>query len=294
VDYFRRPVQIDTLDAPAYSGLSLGLVLTPFFQLVSARDVAPEATAAAERALRLDSTLAQPHVALGLVYQHAYQWDRAFREYQTALRLRSDDDVEPLLQYGRHLLFRGRLDEGLAQLLEARKLEPASAVISSWVSYAYYLQGQLDSAVAESDRAFQADSMNITTLSLGVLVHLRAGDSAKARDFVMRMSNHPKRSLSMYVLAAIGDTATLGKWAADPNVWAFQMSRAYMFLGLRDTTQAMAALERATDAFDNWPAGISAVSDPVYDQIKGSARYQAILRRVGLAGREAQAPALSR
>jgi TolB-like protein len=294
VDYFRRAAQIDTLYAPAYSGLSLALAITPFFQLVSARDVAAEATAAAERALRLDSTLAQPHVALGLVYQHAYDWDSAFREFRTALRLRREGDVEPLLQYGRHLLFRGRLDEGLAQLVEARSYEPASALVSSWVAYAYYLKGELDSAVAESDRAFQADSMNITTLSLGVLVQLRAGHTAKARDLVMR-SRSPHRGALMYVLAVIGDTAVLRTWRAEFEAsgtkgWRFEAARAYMFLGLRDTTQAMAALERATDASENWAAAYSAVSDPMFEQIRGSARYQALLRRVGLGGRRPGSP----
>jgi serine/threonine-protein kinase len=294
VEWFRRAAQIDTLHAPAYSGLSLALAITPFFQMVSTREVAAEATAAAERALRLDSTLAQPHVALGLIYQHANDWDRAFSEFQAALRLRSEDDVEPLLHYGRHLLFRGRLDEGLAQLLEARRHEPASALVSSWVAYAYYVKRELDSALVENARAFQADSTNITTLSLGSVIQLRAGQTEKAREFVTRI-RIPVPGLRYYVLAAIGDTAALRKRWADlerlgPNVWMSEWGRAMMFLGLRDTTQAMAALERATDAFENWPANISAVSDPVYDPIQGSARYQKLLRRVGLGDRGPGSP----
>jgi TolB-like protein/tRNA A-37 threonylcarbamoyl transferase component Bud32 len=205
VDMFTNAIRLDSLYADAYSGLSLALALSPYFQDTTSLAVAPEVTKAAQTALRLDSTLALPHVALGLVHQYFNEWDRASEEFQTALRLRRQDDIEPLVQYGRHLVFRGRAKEALAQFLTARRTEPALALVSSWVSYAYYLDGQLDSALVESGRAFQNDSENITTLVLGSLVRLKVGRKGEARDFVNR---GPRLSIyAFYVLAAIGDTA---------------------------------------------------------------------------------------
>ena len=190
------------------------------------------------------------------------------------------------MQYGRYLLFRGRVDDALRQFLAARNTEPASALVSSWVSYAYYLRGQLDSALAESKFAFESDPTNITTVTLGSLVHLTAGDMATAKDFAERSPRYS--AVAMYVLAAIGDTAAAltrlreferggrGRWMGGTD-------RAYASLGAGDTTAAMAALERATDANENWPS-VQSTLDPMFDPIRGSARYQAILRRVGLAG----------
>src|SRR6185503_4399939 len=110
-----------------------------------------------------------------------------------------------LVQFGRYLVWRGRNAEALTQFLEARRTEPASALVSSWVSYAYYLQGQMDSALVESARAFQNDSTNLTTLEFGSLVRLTTGDSAGARDFVNRLPRFDPYVL--YVLGATGDTA---------------------------------------------------------------------------------------
>jgi hypothetical protein len=52
-------------------------------------------------------------------------------------------------------------------------------------------------------------------------------------------------------------------------------------LAMGDTTAAMAALERATDANELWPA-FPGVLDPIYDPIRSSARFHALLRRVNL------------
>ena len=283
-DMFRHATELDTLYAEAFSGLSLALALAPHFKAVSSTQVAPDAMAAAHRALRLDPSLAQPHVALGIVHAHAYRWDSASIELQTAVRLRANDDVEPLVQYGRLLLFRGQTDEGLRQFLLARSTEPASALVRSWVSYAYYLQGHMDSAMVESKRAFQSDSTNITTLVLGSLVLLKARNVAGARDYVRRMPRYSH--LALYVLAATGDIAAvrtrlheLEQQRAAP--WLVESSRAFSMLGAGDTAQALRAFERATDAHDIWPSQ-EPIQDPIFDPIRSSARFQRLLRRVGL------------
>ena len=76
-ELFRAAIHLDTLYAMAYSGLSVVLALSPFYEGVSPKTVQDEMVDVARRALDLDSTLAQPHVALGLVYWFDYQWESA-------------------------------------------------------------------------------------------------------------------------------------------------------------------------------------------------------------------------
>jgi serine/threonine-protein kinase len=284
IDRFKSATELDTLYADAFSGLSLALALSPYFENISTREVSGAVRSAAERALRLDPTLAPPHVALGLVHQFEYQWDSAAVEFQTALRLRKADDIEPLVQYGRYMLYQGRAADALKQFLIARRDEPASALASSWVASTYLLQGRMDSALAEIDRAFQNDSTNYTTLQSEAYIRLRVGDLPGARDMMNRLS--PSDSRTLYVLAAMGDTATALKRLRElegkrPTPWLAATNRAYVMLGIGDTTEAMAALERATDANELWPA-FASVLDPMYDPIRSSARFQALLRRVNL------------
>ncbi len=283
IDNFRRATELDTLYADAYSGLSLALALSPYFQPISTEAVRPEVIRTAQRALHLDPTLGQAHIALGLMHMHAYDWQRAEDEFRTAVRL-DNRDVEARVQYGRMLVFRGRVAEALAQFLAARQEDPASAVVSSWVSYTYYIAGQIDSALVESDRAFQSDSTNMTTVSLGSLVRLKAGQTARAREFAGRMP--PTHPVLLYVLGMTGDSAValerLRKIESrQPKPWLAATTRGFTMLGLGDTTEAMAALERATDAKENWPS-LEGYLDPMFDPLRRSARFQRLLQRVGL------------
>ena len=84
VELFRQAIKEDSLFAPAYSGLSMALALSPWFHRVPPADVHDEIVAAARRALALDPTLSLPHVALGLAHWQAYAWVRAATEMETA------------------------------------------------------------------------------------------------------------------------------------------------------------------------------------------------------------------
>ena len=283
VDMFRQATTLDTLYAQAYAGLSLALALSPYFAPISPAAVSAEVMSTAQRALRLDPTLSQPHIALGLVYQHAYQWDRASKEFGTAVTI-DGRDVEARVQYGRHLLFRDRAADALTQLLAARREDPASATVVSWVAYTYYVLGQLDSAVVESDHAFQNDSNHPATLNLGAFIRVKAGQLQRARQFVM--SGPGMGSGKSFVLGALGDTAQvmagLRTWSGTANGrLQTNTNEAFARLGAHDTAQALTALERAEDAHEIWVT-INSPRDPIFDPIRDSPRYQRLLQRVGL------------
>ena len=283
-DLFRQAIAIDTLFAPAYSGLSMSLALFPYFQGVPASEIRDDVVTAAQRALQLDSTQAQPHIALGLVYQFVYRWDLALREYEMAVRL-EPRNVEARVQYARHLLFRGRPADALAQLRIARAEDPESALVLSWTSFAYYANGNPDSALTESEHALATDPANLTSLSLGSLVRLWNNRPDEARELALQISSNVTQSL--YVIARSGDSARARRLieqvvAKVPLPWMAHTHLAHGYLGLDDSAAALIELERATDDGEIWTSLIP-VSEPIYDPVRASPRFHALLRRVGLA-----------
>jgi serine/threonine-protein kinase len=282
-DLFRASIREDTLFAGAYSGLSLALAFFPQFESVPPSDVREELVGSARRALAIDSTLAQPHVALGMLYQFEYQWDRAATEFRTAVRL-DPHDVEARVQYGRHLRLRGRFVESMPQFRAARAEDPSSALVLSHMAAAYYLNHQLDSALIESRKALDNDSTNMPSLGGGATIRLANNLLIEARQ--LALLTPPGFGNAEYVLAKSGDTATARQRlreldAMTPQPVNAESRRALAYLGLGDTAAALSALERATAAKSIWPAGFG-VFDPMYDSIRESARFKALVRQVGL------------
>src|SRR6185503_4465750 len=114
-------------------------------------------------------------------------WDSAAVEFQTAIR-RDEGDVEAHLQYARYLLFRGRHADALNQLRTARAKDPASALVLGWIAYSYFLDGQMDSAMIESGRALENDSLPWSSIGLGALIRIGSNRLSEARELLKRMS----------------------------------------------------------------------------------------------------------
>jgi hypothetical protein len=89
-----------------------------------------------------------------------------------------------------------------------------------------------------------------------------------------------------YVMAKSGDTSAarqrlLTQDVKHPQAGFAETRRAYTYLGLGDTANALSALERATNDKEIW-AVTSSYLDPILDPIRASPRFQTILRQVGL------------
>jgi len=281
-ELFQQAIQLDSLYAPSYSGLSMALALQPWFHKEPAPKVRGEIVAAARRALALDPTLSLPHVALGVSLWQAFEWAKAATEFETSIRL-DPRNVEARVQYARLLYSSGRHAEALVQLREARNLDPASALVLSHSAYALYGAGQLDSAVAEIRRAIGTDSTNMTTVLVGAWVYLAKDRPGEAHALTVRLPNN--NEARGYLLAKSGDEEgareMLRRLDTQPRWWGDETQRAFIYLALGDTAKALSGLERGTDAKEIWPLSLQLAS-PAYDPIRRSARFRGLLKRVGL------------
>ncbi len=146
-DYFELAVERDPGYARAFAGLAEArtelLMLgrqPPRWDLGSAR-------AAAAQAVRLDSTLAEGHAALGNVLE-AFEWDWTAAERELVRATTLDPGYATAHLYrGIALLHRRRLDESIRELKAARTLDPLSAPVRMQLGRAYLFAGKPADAV---------------------------------------------------------------------------------------------------------------------------------------------------
>jgi serine/threonine-protein kinase len=285
-DMFQGAIARDTDFARAYAGLSQALALTPYFTSTPAS--AERVIETAHQALKRDSSLAEAHMSLGMAYMHMWRWDEARAAFERAVAA-DPSDPQTHFQFGRYFYFRGDDARALAEWRRMQAIDPFSALAAVWLGQLLLFQGKLPEALAEARRGVAYDSGAAVIKQLASRVYVAAGETRNGRELADRMPNVPPWSgMRAFVHASSGDPAPAlaivhDLLAANPKPWFVNGALAYAYLGLRDTSRALAALERATDAREIWPTDDRA-SDPIFDPVRKSARWAALVHRVGLDG----------
>jgi TolB-like protein/DNA-binding winged helix-turn-helix (wHTH) protein/Tfp pilus assembly protein PilF len=158
IGYFRQAVEIEPGNAEAWAALagcyaSLGSDIGA----VDPAKAAPEARAAAAKALELDPNLAEAHGTLARI-KLWYDWDWAGseREYRRAIELNPNDSMIHVL-YSHYLLVRKRFDEALEENRRALDLAPLDILCSMHLAWLYYDAREGDKTVAQSKRVLEMD-----------------------------------------------------------------------------------------------------------------------------------------
>jgi serine/threonine-protein kinase len=283
---FERATRIDPSFARAYAGLATALQLSPFFDRVHPDDVRDRTFNSARRALELDSTLADAHVALGSLYAFSGEWDRSDAEFRRALAL-EPENAAAQQTFARLLLDRGLVSEAMDHLLAAERTEHASPVISAWLANAYFLSGRVDSALAESARAIQLDSASLPVINIASQINVAVGSRDVARRLVDAASPATMTE-APYVYARLGDTASAYRLLRTiqtevPVPWYADAERASIFFALGDTANALTALERTSQVSGAaWIQFLFSLIDPIYDPVRKSPRFAALVRSAKL------------
>jgi TolB-like protein/Tfp pilus assembly protein PilF len=288
VSRFEQSIDKDPKFARAHAGLGLALELLPYFSSVSAPSIRDRAVTAANRALALDSTQAEAHTALAIAHSHAYEWDAALKEHQRAIAL-DPNDAAARTQYGRFLNCMGHVMEAKAEFERARRADPYDAVASGWLGHLLSLTGHHSEALAEINRALEIDSDSAPpVLYMAVQANLMLGDTVRARALVNRLWERVPawHGPAAVLLADLGDRVTamtvVREIEASPRDWYVGgATAALIYSVLGDTAKALDVLERATAAGEIWPMSYS-MSEREFDPIRRSARFAAIVKRVGL------------
>ncbi len=292
-EYFDRAIQKDSGFARAYAGLASALGFFPYFMGVPPRRVEARVRAAAERSLQLDPTLAEPRVALAMAHWLAYRWKEAEAEFKAAITADSTSAVAHT-QYGRYLLSIGQVRFALEEFRTARRLDPLAATSSAYLAHSLAYTGDYAAALEEGKRARELDPGLWNNRTMVVFDLIDAGQRDQARaiigDDVPPMGF---RGMTAYALEVLGDkprAAAIRKDldAAPDTTWLVHAARAYAYLATPDTARALSEMEAAVT--HEMLAQMMPFLDRIYDRVRLSARFAAIVRKAGLEGRGLTGP----
>ncbi|MGH8163333.1 MAG: tetratricopeptide repeat protein, partial [Rhodanobacteraceae bacterium] len=180
-EYFNEAIAKDPNYALAYAALAQTWMLFPAYNGGAPKDYFPQAEAAAKKALALDETCADAHVALASL-KSIYDFKNlaAIPEYERAIELDPNDATAHHWLANDALANLGQSTRELAEMKRALDLSPLSLIINANVGVAYLHNGQLDQAIAQLRKTVELDGdFYYGRWNLGIALEMK-GDMAGA------------------------------------------------------------------------------------------------------------------
>jgi TolB-like protein/DNA-binding winged helix-turn-helix (wHTH) protein/tetratricopeptide (TPR) repeat protein len=288
--YFQQAIEKDPDYAAAYAGLADYFNTLAFYSVSPPRQGFPHAKQMAAKAIELDPTLAEPHAALGMIYgEHEWNWQAAEKEFKRAAQLNAN--YAPAHHwYAEQLVCLGRAEEAHAEIQKSAALAPLSLVGNSQAALYHYYTRQYDRVIEIANRMLELDAdFPLGHMWLG-MAYAQKGMNNEASEVLRKATELPQSSLLFHALLgnaygragrrqeALGVARMLEQLSRTRYVSPAYI--ALVYAGLRDTEQFFVWLEKSYE--ERSPLIIRMRVEPMLDQFRSDARFQAMLRRVGL------------
>lgn len=157
IDHFKQATDKDPNYALAYAGLADSYSLMPAWQLIAPSRGHSLARAAAQKAIQLDSSVADAYAALAHT-QHNYDWEWSDAEanYKRAIAL-NPNYATAHHWYASFLSEMGRPEEAIPMKKRALDLDPLSLIINADLGFLLYQCRRPDEALVQLKKAIELD-----------------------------------------------------------------------------------------------------------------------------------------
>ena len=242
----------------------------------------------ASRALAIDPTLSEAHAVIGDIQRVLdADWVAAEASYAEALALNPSNEAA-LRSYGLMLALESRYEEAIDCVDRARELDPLCLATSTTATWARYVSGDYDGAIAQCRHTLEMDPEFVNAhrvLAAALLQTGRPEEAAAQLELALTFADsHPVLLAWLaHVRAVMGcrtQAVTLVARAraleGTRYVPPFHLAMAYT--GLRSLDEAFAALDQAWA--DRDPALAMLDAEPRFEPLRGDARYRELIDRL--------------
>ena len=285
IGYYGQAITLDPSYAPAWAALSRAhSIQAGAYSPVQFQQEYNSAREAAERALALDPSLAEAHVAVGQIEQY-YDWDWAGADasYQRALALEPGN--AEVVQWAASLAATlNHFEQALLLSRRAVELDPLRASTHYTLAFNAWWAGQLDEAEGAVRKGLDVDPQFPWLHMVLSRVYLAR---SRPQDALVEAGRDPTPEFRLQELAlayhALGQQQKSDQVLAElitkyQKYSAFQIAEVYAFRGEADA--AFTWLERAYVQRDG---GLTFTKgDPLLANLQSDPRYSAFLRKMRL------------
>ena len=289
-EYFEQAIKLDPDFALAYTKLANGYFFNGLFGDLPPREAFSKMKQAALTSLEKDETLGEAHSYLALAWLHYdLDWPKAEKEFKRALEL------NPSLAYTHHLyahflMAMDRMEESMAEVKLSAELDPFANEMTLCFGWHCLGTADYDDAIGHAQRGLQMDPTNAWAgIILGWAYEQKSMMKEAVAVFQKALGQSKDSPLS---LAALGHAygisgqkkearEILGKlleMSKRRHVPAYDIAAVYTGLGEKD--QAFDELGKAFEERSGFLIYIKC--DRRFDALRSDARYEALLKRIGL------------
>ncbi len=157
VGYLHEAVEKDPSDALAYAGLAAAYIQIAHSAMATP-DALTRAKAAAQRALRLDDTLAETLNVFGFIAgYYDYEWETAEKAFLRAIEINPNLAMAHYWYSWKLVLF-DRMEEAIAEHKLAQSLDPLTPLHTAWLGGLYWYGRRYEEGLEETRKALELSS----------------------------------------------------------------------------------------------------------------------------------------
>ncbi len=291
LEYYQQAIDKDPNYALAYSGSGHTFAAMTLEGLLPTKQGQEQARAALAKALALDDTLAEAHLALAVANSSDWRWPAAEKEFQRALEL-NPTLITARRYYAQNLRNLGRWEQAIQMMKRELELDPLSPETNTNLGQLYYWARRYDEAIEQFHKTLEIDPNAAGTHDALSEALARKGLfqealAAKRRSLVLAGDDEAADTLGTEGTAdgyRKGIRALARKQLtlledASKQVYVSPMGFAQLHTILGEKEAAFAWLEKAFEERSPWMAYLA--NDPNFEALRSDPRFAELVRRVG-------------